>query len=290
MKIQYDTLINTRIDPVDQTYDARDALIYALGVGCGMDPCDPAHLRYATRGDDFPVLPAFATVLAAPRVHSMNLGITMPKVLHGKQSLELHTPLPSRGHVWSASRVLSARNRGDGRGSIIDLERVLNDADSGTRYATMVTTLVCRGDQITGAPAGQRGKDNETDWPTRAADIVCDSRTSQQAALIYRLTGDENPIHSDPAAAASAGFARPILHGMATYGLCAFAAEVALCTGGDKRLRHIEGRFSAPVTPGETIRVELWRDEHGALLRASVPERDTVVFSQGRVTIDQEGG
>lgn len=286
MMIQYDTLIGTPIDPVEQTYDARDALIYALGVGCGMDPCDRDHLRYVTRTDDLPTLPAFATVLASPRVHRMNLGITMPKVLHGKQSLELHAPLPPQGRVRSETRVVAARNRADGRGSIIDLERVLRDAASDIHYATMVMTLVCRGDRIGGAPAGQQIADDKIAVPARVADIVCDHPTSPQAALIYRLTGDENPIHSDPAAAAKAGFERPILHGLATYGLCAFAAEKALCTGGETGLRRIEGRFSAPVMPGETLRIELWRDEHGALLRASLVERDTVVFSNARVTVD----
>lgn len=283
----YDALMRMAPVVMEQRYTAKDSCIYALGVGCGLDPGDDWTRRHLGPLPPARTLPAMAVVLAAPRPHTMGLGASLSGMLYGSQGLITHAPLPVEGEVRSETRVSGVFDRGEGRGCVIAMKRELHDARTQTHYASMQMAFVCRSDQVAGAPPYVQ--DRTTGLTDRTADLVIDVPTSPQAAQIFALTGDHNPLHMVPEEAAKAGFPRPILHGVATYGLCAAFAEKALCGEGE-RLSAISGRFSGPVFPGDTIQLALWREADGARLEARVPARASRVFTDGRVVTRASAG
>ena len=285
----YEELMGMTPVAMEQSYTSKDSCLYALSVGCGVDPFDDWTRQYLGPLPPARTLPAMATVLAAPRLHMIGLGVTLSGVLHGSQALISHSALPVEGRVRSESRVTGVFDRGEGRGCLINMTRDLRDAETGARYASLTMTYICRLDQVAGAPPVEKSAVKASD--DRAPDILVEVPTSTQSAQIFALTGDQNPLHMVPEVAAKAGFPAPILHGVATYGLCAAFAEKALCMDGgetsSRRLSGISGKFSAPVFPGETIELALWRDGFGARIEARVPAREKVVFSDGRVEIEE---
>lgn len=278
----YETLMGMAPVVREQRYSAQDSCIYALSVGCGLDPADDWARRHLGPLPPARTLPAMATVLAAPRLHAIGLGVTLSGVLHGSQGMISHAALPVEGVVRSETRVSGVCDRGEGRGCVIDMVRELRDAATQTHYASLSMTFICRSDQVAGAPP--LAKLEGAARTDRDADLVLDVPTSPQAAQLFALTGDQNPLHMVPDVAAKAGFAQPILHGMASYGLCAAFAEKALCGNGDA-LSEMSGRFTAPVYPGETIQLALWREGGGARVEARVPARGKTVFADGRVVM-----
>lgn len=287
--LNYDALMGMKPVELEQSYTSLDSCIYALSVGCGLDLSDAWMRRYLGPLPPALTLPGLASVVAAPRLYSLGLGLTMPGVLHGNQGLTVHAPLPVEGRLRSVSRVVSVSDRGEGRGSLLCMARELYDAQSGTHHASLSATYVCRSDQVAGAPPAAKPAGNSV--PDRAPDIVVSVPTSPQAAQLFALTGDQNPLHMVPEVAIKAGFPGPILHGMATYGICAAFAEKALCEvpGGaaSGRLGAISGRFSAPVYPGETLDLALWHEAAGAHFEARVPGRSVKVITEGRIAIEK---
>ncbi len=285
----YDELMGMAPVTLEQSYTSKDSCIYALSVGCGVDPFDDWTRQFLGPLPMARTLPAMATVLAAPRLAAIGLGVTLSGVLHGSQGLISHADLPIDGRLRSQSRVTGVFDRGEGRGCLINMARELQDAENGTHYASLTMTFICRSDQVAGAPPVEKSAENALG--DRAPDILVEVPTSTQSAQIFALTGDQNPLHMVPEVAARAGFPGPILHGVATYGLCAAFAERALCTDGgtssSRRLGAISGKFSAPVFPGETLELALWRDASGARIEARAPARGKVVFSDGRVEIEE---
>lgn len=285
----YDALMDMTPVVMEQSYSGKDSCIYALSVGCGVDPGDDWARQHLGPVPPSRALPAMATVLAAPRLHAMGLGLTMPAVLHGSQAMISHAELPVEGQVTSETRMDGVFDRGEGRGCVINMVRDLRDSQSGIHYTSLFMSFLCRSDQVAGAPPFEVAPSDVMN--DRAPDRVWEVPTSTQAAQLFALTGDQNPLHLIPEVAAKAGFPRPILQGVATYGLCAAFVEKALCNEdgavASGRLGSFSGRFSAPVFPGETLELALWRDEVGARLEARVPARDKVVFTQGRVSIDR---
>jgi acyl dehydratase len=282
--LDVETVLNWRFEPVEQSYTARDTILYALGLGYGAEPTDPASLRHVYE-DGLLAVPTMAVVLAnpGPWTRDPRSGIDWVKSLHGEQGLVIHKSLPREGRVVGHCRVAGIIDKGPGKGALLMQERTLFDAVSGDLLATRTTTSFLRGDGGCGAPPREQPKPPAI--PERAPDIVHAIATRPEQALIYRLSGDLNPVHADPAIAAKAGFPRQILHGLCTYGIAGRAVVATACGGDPARLRELHVRFSAPVFPGETIRVELW--EHGAewRLRASVAERDAVVLNNGRAVV-----
>ena len=285
----YDALMSMRPVVMEQSYTSLDSCLYALSVGCGMDLADDWMRRYLGPLPPALTLPALATVLAAPRVHALGLGLTLSGILHGSQGLVVHAPLPTEGKVRSQSRVESVFDRGEGRGCLLNMARELHDAQSGTHYASLSMTVICRSDQVAGAPPAEKLAAKPV--PDRAPDLVVEVPTSPQAAQLFALTGDQNPLHMVPEVATKAGFPGPILHGMATYGICAAFAEKALCkapgTSATRRLGAISGRFSAPVFPGETLELALWNEASGARIEARIPDRGVLVFAEGQIAIEK---
>jgi acyl dehydratase len=288
MAIDYRRLHDWPFGEVEQTYTEKDSMLYALGVGYGHDPMDERQLRFVYEKDLLAV-PTLAVVLATPGfwVKDPNSGVDWVKVLHGEQSLTLHRPLPTAGTVIGRSRVVGIVDKGRGKGAIIVQQRTLHDKASGQLLATLDHLTFARGDggfsEIPGnGPAGgDPAPAPKPATPETPPQIVCELPTLQQAALIYRLCADRNPLHAEPAVARAAGFERPILHGLASYGVAAHAILRSCCDYDPSRLRSIGLRFSGPVFPGETIRTEIWREGTRVQFRARVVERDALVLSHG---------
>ncbi|MCA0869256.1 MaoC family dehydratase N-terminal domain-containing protein [Seohaeicola saemankumensis] len=280
--IDYDALMGREFPVVTHSYTAKDSILYALGLGLGTEPLSPSHLRATyERAEGFGALPAMVNVLAYPGFWAMepDTGLTWQKILHGEQSLTLHAPLPSSGTLLGKTRITGIVDKGADKGALIYSERVITDQATGQKIATIVSTSFARGD-------GGFGGSNDAVRPVHAMRggepaRSFDFQTPQSAALIYRLSGDMNPLHADPEVARGAGFDRPILHGLCTLGVAAWSITEALADGDFAALTHLQLRFSSPVYPGETIRTEMWPGEDGISFRARVVERDVVVLNNG---------
>ena len=273
---------------IRQTYTAKDAMLYALGLGLGQDPMDRDQLRFVTE-NDLRVLPTMAAVLAYPGFWMREVkeaGIDFVKLVHGEQSVVLHAPLPPGGNVSGVSRVLRVVDKGAGKGALVTVEKKILNADTGAPLATCESVVFLRGDggfsaNGGGDPAGEPPKAT----PDTAPEFTLDLQTRPEQALIYRLSGAYNPLHSDPDVAAKAGFPKPILHGLATYGLACHGLVKLFCGYDPARLKSIRARFSAPTFPGDLIRLECWKSGDEIAFCARVPARDATVLSHGHATI-----
>lgn len=292
MAIDYHRLKARSFAPVRQHYAERDTLLYALSLGLGNDPLDHQALPYVyegTQGTGPATLPSQAVVLGYPGfwAREADTGIDWVKLLHGEQRMRLHRPLPATAEVVGHNRVTHLTDKGEGKGAVMVTERRLETAD-GTLLATVQQVAMLRGD---GGYSQQGGQPSDPALPAlqptpedRAPDFSDTQATRPEAALLYRLMGDYNPLHADPAVARAAGFERPILHGLASYGLVT-RALLRQCAGDDPtRLRALDIRFASPVYPGETLVTEIWTVPGQPMqfqLRAKVKERDKVVLSHG---------
>ena len=284
MPLNADTLLALDIPDVEHSYTEKDCILYALGVGLGQDPVNEDELAFVYE-KELKVLPTFALVqgYSAYWLRRPEVGVTWAKVVHGEQGLVLHQPVKPQGTVIGRTRVLDVVDKGEGRGALVFSERQIIDKASGDLLATLSQTTFCRGD------GGFDGPKRETlpphELPPRVPDTICDLPTRPEMALIYRLSGDFNPLHAEPAFARAAGFPRPILHGLATFGVSGHALLKTFCGYDPARLTAMAGRFSAPVFPGETIRTEMWRDGAVVSFRARVLERDVVAINNGRAEV-----
>ena len=276
-------VLNWRFADVVQRYEARDTILYALGLGFGADPADPAALRHVYE-DGLLAFPTMPVVLGNPGawMRDPRTGIDWVKSLHGEQGLIIHAPLPAAGTVIGRNRVTGLVDKGAGKGALLMMARDLF-SEAGELLATRTSTSFLRGDGGCGGSTGAQPKPPAI--PDRAPDIVLDLPTRPEAALIYRLSGDWNPVHADPRVAQRAGFERPILHGLCTYGMAGRAVVATACAGDPSRLRELHVRFSAPVYPGETIRTELWQEGAEWRLRCLAAARGVVIMTNGRAVV-----
>ena len=273
--------------PIEHKYTFRDTILYALGVGLGQDPMDRRQLRYLYE-DGLQALPTMAVVLGSPGFWSKDpgTGIDWVKILHGEQHLVLHAPLPAEGTVIGLTRVTALVDKGADKGALMYSEKTLTDT-SGKLLATATGVSFLRGDggfSASGQPSDPAPAARPA-TPERAPDHVCELKTRPEAALSYRLSGDYNPVHADPEVAAQAKFPRPILHGLCSFGVTGHALLATLCDYDPARLKEIGTRFSSPVYPGETLRVEMWVDGQNVQFRTRVVERDVVVLSHGTAVV-----
>ena len=281
-EFDYDKLRNWPFEEVSQTYTTRDSILYALGVGLGADPMDESELPYVfEEADGFAALPTMAAVLAGPGFWARDpeSGVDWVRLLHGEQGIELHRPLPPAATVTARSEITGIVDKGAGRGALILTERTLRDAETGGKIATLTSTTFARGNGGYGGPSDEAPAPHRL--PERAPDAACDLPTLGRAALVYRLSGDYNPLHASPAVAAAAGFDRPILHGLCSLGVAGHAILKTCCGMDARRFGSLRLRFSAPVYPGETIRTEMWRDGDRVSFRSLVPERGATVLDNG---------
>jgi len=284
MAINYDKLVNWPIPEVEQRLTRRDTILYALGVGLGADPCDADQLRFVYE-DGLRALPTMAIILGYPGAWHAHpdTGITRSHVVHGEQGLRIVKPLPVEGDVVGKTRVTGLVDKGPNKGALLMTDCTVRDKASGEAICTLTSTTFCRADGGFGGPDGPVSTPHRI--PDAPAQHVCDLPTLPQAALIYRLSGDTNPLHADPAYAKRAGFEMPILHGRCTFSIAGHAILKTLCGYEPVRLVSMQGRFSAPAYPGETIRTEMWRDGNVVSFRSCVAARGATVLDNGRAEI-----
>ena len=286
--LDYAKVRNWRSAEVHHTYTAKDAMLYALGVGMGQDPMDREELRYVVERD-LRILPSMAAVLASPGFwirDNPEVGIDFVRLVHGEQSVTLHKPLPAGGTVIGQTHVTRVVDKGVGKGALVYSEKRVTDAADGSLLATSESVTFCRADGgFSANGGGDAPGEAPKATPDSTPDMVLDFTTRPEAALIYRLSGDINPLHSDPEVAAQAGFPRPILHGLATYGVACHGLVKACCGYDPARLTSISARFSAPTYPGDAIRLEFWKAGDEVAFRARVPARDVTVLSHGRAQV-----
>ena len=284
MPLNAEKLLALKIPDIEQSYGPKDCMLYALGLGLGQDPLNADELAFVYE-KNFKVLPTYALVQAysAYWLRQPDLGITWSHVVHGEQGLALHESVSPQGHVIGRTRILDVVDKGESKGALVFSERRISDKASGRLLATLTQTTFCRADG--GFDGPRREMPPPQALPTRNPDLICDLPTRPEMALIYRLSGDVNPLHADPDFAKAAGYPRPILHGLATLGVVGHALLKAVCGYDPARLTAMSGRFSAPVFPGETIRTEFWHDGLVISFRARLKERDLVVIDNGRAQL-----
>jgi acyl dehydratase len=277
------SLVGVPSEPQERSWDSKDALLYAVGVGAGLgDPLQ--ELEFTTEnceGIEQKVLPTFAVLIAQARTGRSLGDFDRAMLVHAEQAFELHRPLPVAGTVRTTSTVTGIYDKGSG--ALVVTENVAVDAASGEPLVTSRSSAFIRGE---GGFGGERGTDQPWERPDREPDYRVVRETRPEQALIYRLSGDRNPLHVDPKFAARGGFSQPILHGLCTYGITGRALLYALCQSDPARFGSMSARFSRPVLPGETLTVSVWLPDGGgtALFQTARPD-GTVVIDRGRMQV-----
>jgi acyl dehydratase len=281
MRIDYESLLSWDIPEVVQTITTKDCILYALGVGLGEDPVDAQQLRYVYEAG-LEMLPTMTVTLCYPgQWHAATgTGIISSQVVQGAQSFFIHcAQLPIECTVVGKTKVTGVYDKGPGRGAIVTTECQVTNTENNELICTIGSTHFCRANGGFGGPNDSR--DRTFKIPTRRPDARCELKTIPQAGLIYRLSGDRNPLHVDPEYAKRAGFIAPILHGRCTFGVVGHAILKEACNYKTSRLRAMTARFSSPVYPGETIATDMWRDGARYLFRARSKERDLIILDHG---------
>lgn len=283
MPLDYEKLMRMQFEPVTARYDRKDVMLYALGLGVGAAyPFDHDELKYVYERE-LVTLPTLAVTLAAnPMLFTdPRFGINYTMLLHGEQSLRVHKPLPAAGTVVSQMRIDEIYDKGATKGAIMYTTRELFDQSSGDLLVTMGAVVFLRGDGGFGGKSDGAPKLRAV--PDRVPDGVIPLHATANQALIYRLSGDYNPLHADPAIAVRAGFGRPILHGLCAYGMVGRALIKELCGDDPATAQRLDVRFASPVYPGEPLHVQMWRvDEGDVAFRLIATDRKVVVQDLGR--------
>ena len=280
------SLVGVPSEPQERSWTSKDALLYAIGVGAGLgDPL--AELEFTTEnseGVNQQVLPTYAVLLAQART-SRSLGdFDRAMLVHAEQAFELHRPLPVEGTVRTVATVTGIYDKGSG--ALVASENTAVDAATGARLVTSRSGAFIRGE---GGFGGERGPSDRWQRPERPPDHQVVQPTRPEQALLYRLSGDRNPLHADPKFAARGGFSRPILHGLCTYGFTGRALLHTLCGSDPARFGSMSGRFSRPVLPGDTLVVSIWREDGDSALFQTATEDGTVVIDHGRMRLRAPG-
>ncbi len=282
MAIDYDHLMSLTSEGERFSYGDRETMLYALGVGMGRDPLAAKELPYVYE-KDLKTVPTMATVIAWGAGPLRDSGINYLMVVHGEQKLTLHQPLPAAADIIADSRVVGAWDKGADKGAVIVTETDIRLADTDDKLCTLTSTTFARGDGGFGGPT--EGAPKPHALPDRAPDQTIEVDTRADQALLYRLSGDRNPLHADPEFATTAGFPAPILHGLCTYGTCCRAILGSVADYDHTAITGFDVRFSSPVFPGETVLVDVWKDGPIASFRARLKERDAVVINNGKCTL-----
>ena len=283
MALDYDELMSKVQSDLPFSYTDADTMLYALSIGVGNDPLDLRELPYVyEQGEPLKTIPTLATVLV-PEMFPVGLGWDYSQILHSEQRMRLYRPLPPAADLLINKRVVDAFDRGPKLGALILLEAEGRLASDDTVLFTMGCSIVARGDGGFGGPKGKGIPPHRP--PRREPDLSCDITTRQDQALLYRLTGDRNPLHADPSVARAVGFERPILHGLCTFGIACKAVLQTICDYDYTLIREFDARFSAPVLPGDTITTDMWQEGNVVSFVCSVKERGVVVLRNGKCTL-----
>ena len=277
MPINYDEIMSMTSENVEISYSDKDSILYSLGVGLGNDPMNMAELKYVYENSQV-ALPSMATNFQYHSPLLLKANINFILVVHGEQKLSFTNPLPVSGDFISNAKVIGCYDKGADKGAVIDVETTIKLKKNNTEICKLVSTTFARGDGGFGGPESPK---SEIFRPEGDPDFVHEIKTKPDQALIFRLSGDFNPLHSDPNFAKTAGFEKPILHGMCTYGIACRSLVESVCDGDAKRLKKFDCRFSSPVYPGETIVTEMWKNDSKVYYQSKVKERDKIVIKNG---------
>lgn len=270
--------VGAKGDPVERSWNSKDCLLYAVGVGAGRDY---GELDFVYEKDQ-KVLPTFAVIVGGGGAPMRSIGSFNPAMLvHGEQAIELFGPIPPEGKVKSEGQIVGIYDKGSG--AVVVMESTSADATSGKPMFKTRSSMFIRGEGGFGGDRGPSGPRNVP--PDRDPDHVVTYETRAEQAAIYRLSGDRNPLHIDPAFAGMGGFEKPILHGLCSYGFTGRALLHALAGSDPSRFRSMEARFSKPVMPGDTLTVKVWVEGgvQEATFRTETQSGD-VVIDQGKFT------
>ena len=279
MMIDIEKLKAFPIPQVRETLTPNGIALYALSIGLGRDPLDRDPLRFVDPLQGPEVVPSMVLVMAHPGfwMGDPASGVDPKAVLHASQAFEILAELPGSGEVESRTHITDIIDKGEGKAALVQAETQLRD-ETGTLFARLNRTFfIQNGGGFGGSPGERMTRPGQPQTPPNH---TIDMKTHPEQALLYRLNGDFNPLHSDPDIAVRAGFDRPILHGLCTMGVAYHAILKSLAAYQPDRLRSIRLNFSKPVFPGETIRTEIWNDGR---FQARVVERDVIVIEGGQV-------
>ena len=277
MTINYDEIMNLTSENVEISYSDKDSILYSLGIGLGNDPMNLNELKYVYENSQS-VLPSMATNFQyhSPLLLKTNINFIM--VVHGEQRLSITNALPVSGDFIANAKVIGCFDKGPARGAIIEVETSVKNKKNNEEICKLVSTTFARGDGGFGGPDSPK---KEIFIPDGEPDYVSEVSTKPDQALIFRLSGDYNPLHSDPNFAKAAGFEKPILHGMCTYGIACRSLVNKICENDASKLKRFDCRFSSPVYPGETIVTEMWKKDKMIYFNSKVKERDKLVLKNG---------
>ena len=279
MALDYDALMARKFEDIYHTYNERDCILYALGLGIGSNTEVSGYLDYVYE-KNLQAMPTMATTLANPGFwqQAPDSTVTWQSVVHGEQYLRVHRPLKAAATVIGRTRLEDVYDKG-AAGAFMYTIRELVDADTDELLCEIRSLAICRADGgFGGKPAPASAL---TPLPSRGPDFSIVVDTASSLAMLYRLNGDFNPLHIDPAVAEGAGFERPILHGLCTYGIAAYELIRVLGNNEAARLRRFDVRFSAIVYPGDQLEVQAWREGSLVRFRCVVPTRNSVVLDRG---------
>jgi acyl dehydratase len=282
MPIEPQKALAAKFPASQSSYEPDDVILYHLGIGAGVKPTDPNELEYAYE-KNLKVLPSFGVVpvfsaMGASLVNVEGLKFNPAMLLHGEQDIEIHRPLPTQAKLENQVRIAGIYDKG--KAALVVLE--VKTSEGGSPLFTNRFSLFLRGE---GGFGGEAGPKAGNEAPARAPDLTVESKTLPQQALLYRLSGDKNPLHADPAFAKLAGFDAPILHGLCSFGIvCKAAVDRAL--GGDvTKVARYQARFAGVFFPGETMVTSIWREGSQLLLASKSKERDKPVLSNAALTL-----
>lgn len=282
MPIDFETARDAEIPGDTYSWSAEDVILYNLGVGAGTPPTDPQELRYTYEGDllavpAFGTIPPFGIMMSLGNVEGLD--INLAQILHGEQELILHGPIPTTGTVSQQGHVKEIFDKGKGALVVVEITSTLEK--TGEPLFTNRSSVFIRGE---GGFGGDSGPPAGHEPPDRGANHIVETPTLPQQALLYRMaSGDKNPLHVDPGFAGFAGYERPILHGLCTYGIVAKAVVDHALEGNPSRFASYKARFTGHVFPGETLITRVWEEDDYLIVTAETLERGTTVLSNAAI-------
>ena len=284
MAIDYDHIMGLKSVDEAFSYSDRETMLYALGVGMAHDPMNRQELDYVFEAQ-LKTIPTMATVISWGAGRMAESGINFMMVVHGEQKLTLHQPLPPQGDILVSNEVKGVYDKGEGKGALIITQTDIK-LKSGEALCSLSSTVFARGDG--GFGGSKQGAPQPHAIPEGKPDFQLVAQTQTNQAILYRLSGDRNPLHIDPEFAKMAGFDRPIIHGLCSYGVVARAIlSSPLCDYDHRKIKQFDVRFSAPVFPGETLLIDIWQNDNIISFEAKVKERGVTALSNGLCKLSQ---
>lgn len=284
--MDYESVRRFEIPQVRQDYNEKDVILYALSVGAGSSGAEGERFDFLSETRALKCLPSFCVVLGHPGfwVSDPRTTIDWRRNVHAEEAFTIFAPLPPSGSIIGTTKVVDMIDKGPDKGALMYTQKDVVDANTGQLLARCERVQLLRGDGGYDGPSGEPRpvlKD-----PTTEPDIIRRIQIPEDQAFLYRLNGDPNPLHIDTEIAQQAGFQRPILHGLCYFGMAATVALFELANGDTERMRGFRSRFTSPVYPGETLRIEMWKTGE---VRAVSESREVVVLSGGRANIAPVG-